>query len=170
VPALIDLHAAVAAEGRWIATEPGFDREARAAMVTESLATGTSGGDPCAGFVVDGRPGDAGGAIAGNLNVFARAYGVTELGMMVAAGRRGEGIGSALLQAAIDWSRAQGAHKISLEMWPDNDAARGLYEKFGFVDEGFLRDHYRRSDGSLRSAVVMGLLLDREAPLGDDGR
>ena len=65
-----------------------------------------------------------------------------------------------LVRRAVDWARAQGAHKISLEMWPDNDAARALYEKFGFEQEGFLRDHYRRRNGELRSAVTMGLLLD----------
>ena len=156
VPALIELLAAVAGEGRWLAAEPDFDREARAALVTETVRAGASGGDPYAVFVVA----DDAGQLIGDLNIGLRSYGVAELGMMVADGHRGQGIGSALLTAGIDWARARGAHKVGLEMWPDNTAARALYEKFGFVEEGMRRNHYRRRDGELRSAVIMGLLLE----------
>ena len=41
-------------------------------------------------------------------------------------------------------------------------AALALYRKFGFEQEGYLRSHYRRANGELWDAVVMGLLL-REA-------
>jgi RimJ/RimL family protein N-acetyltransferase len=160
-----------------LAAEPDFDRESRARMVRERVRSGESDGEPCAVFVVDGtdapadveRPASATGhELIGNLNIFLRPYGVAELGMMVAADHRGEGVGSALMDAAIAWTRAQGGHKVSLEMWPDNEAARALYEKFGFEEEGFLRDHYRRSNGDLRSAVVMGVLLDGSPPDRDD--
>lgn len=64
------------------------------------------------------------------------------------------------IDRAIAWARGQGAHKVALQVWPHNEPARRLYERSGFVVEGRLRRHYRRRDGSLWDAVVMGLLLD----------
>lgn len=79
--------------------------------------------------------------------------------MIVAADVRRGGVGSALLQAAIGWARAHGAHKVALQVWPHNDAGIGLYRKFGFEEEGHLRRHYRRQNGELWDAVIMGLAL-----------
>jgi ribosomal protein S18 acetylase RimI-like enzyme len=87
-------------------------------------------------------------------------YGVADLGMLVAAGWRGRGVGSALLAEGIERARAAGAHKIALQVWPHNRAALALYERFGFRREGLLRRHYRRRSGELWDAVVMGLPLD----------
>ena len=47
-------------------------------------------------------------------------------------------------------------------MWPHNDAALGLYLSRGFVVEGRLRAHYRRANGQVWDAIVMGLILDPE--------
>jgi RimJ/RimL family protein N-acetyltransferase len=106
------------------------------------------------------------GVLVGNLGIQLYGYGVAELGMMVADGWRGRGVGSALLQAGIDWARSVGAHKVALQHWPTNDRATALYEKFGFVEEGRLRRHYRRRNGELWDAVVRGLVLDEDAPGG----
>jgi RimJ/RimL family protein N-acetyltransferase len=51
-------------------------------------------------------------------------------------------------------------HKLSLEVFPSNEAAIALYRKFGFVEEGRLRSHYRRQSGELWDVLVMGLLLE----------
>ena len=93
-------------------------------------------------------------------------YGVAEVGMLVAAEWRRRGVGSALLGAGIAWAREAGAHKVALQVWPHNQAAITLYEKFGFQREGLLRRHYRRRNGELWDAVVMGLPLDPGAPTG----
>jgi RimJ/RimL family protein N-acetyltransferase len=45
-------------------------------------------------------------------------------------------------------------------VWPHNDDALRLYEKFGFEREGVLRGHYRRQDGELWDAIVTGRLLE----------
>jgi RimJ/RimL family protein N-acetyltransferase len=87
-------------------------------------------------------------------------YLVADLGMQVKAGFRGQGVGSALLERAIAYAREQGCHKIALQHWPHNEAGRALYEKFGFVQEGYLRRQYPRKNGEIWDAVVMGLLLD----------
>jgi RimJ/RimL family protein N-acetyltransferase len=151
VIALKDL---VAHEGRWIATEAPIDREDHVVRYGRSLEDPNQGGFVA---VLDDE-------IVGNIGVQAEPYGVADIGMLVADGYRGKGIGSALLEAAVDWARAHGCHKVALQMWPHNTGARALYEKFGFVEEGLLRRHYRRNDGSLWDAVVMGLVLDESAP------
>jgi RimJ/RimL family protein N-acetyltransferase len=96
----------------------------------------------------------------GELGIELARYGVADFGMMVAADARGRGVGSGLMSAAIEWAREAGAHKIALQVWPHNEAAIALYRKFGFEQEGHLRRHYRRRNGELWDAVMMGLLLD----------
>jgi arginase len=54
--------------------------------------------------------------------------------LYVAPAHRGEGGGSALLAAAIELARAEGADYMFLGTSVDDVAARALYERFGFVD------------------------------------
>jgi ribosomal protein S18 acetylase RimI-like enzyme len=54
--------------------------------------------------------------------------------LYVAPERRGEGIGQALLEAALELSREHGAGFIHLGTSVDDVAARGLYEKLGFTN------------------------------------
>jgi ribosomal protein S18 acetylase RimI-like enzyme len=147
--AMVELFAAVAEEGRWIAAEPPVDREQRRRRFAEDL-----GSDHVVSLVAD-----AGGELVGLLNLYLAGYGVADLGMLVADGWRRRGVGSALLRAGIDRARQAGAHKIALQVWPHNQAAIALYERFGFQHEGRLRRHYRRRSGELWDAIVMGLPL-----------
>jgi RimJ/RimL family protein N-acetyltransferase len=106
----------------------------------------------------------AGDQVVGHVQVNLEPYRVAGLGMMVAAGWRGRGVGAALVQGAIACARDLGAHKLALQLWPHNDAARRLYLRHGFVEEGLLRRHYRRRNGELWDAVIMGLVLDETSP------
>jgi ribosomal protein S18 acetylase RimI-like enzyme len=65
-----------------------------------------------------------------------------------------------LVRAAIERARAQGLHKLCLEVFPANTAAVGLYRKFGFLEEGLRPKQYRRASGELWDAIVMGLSLE----------
>lgn len=155
-----ELLAAVAAERRWIGREPPLDREEflqgfRADFVA---ADGSAGG----WLAVVGQD-PAAARIVGSIRVATRR-GSGDIGMVVDAGWRGQGVGTALMAAAVDWARDQSLHKLSLQLWPHNIAARKLYEKFGFVQEGYLRRQYRRQSGELWDAVVMGLVLDESSP------
>ncbi|MGH9058844.1 MAG: GNAT family N-acetyltransferase, partial [Acidimicrobiales bacterium] len=87
------------------------------------------------------------------------AYGVVDVGMALRDGYRGRGLGTALLAGGVEWSAASGAHKMALEVWPHNTAGLALYTRAGFVEEGRLRRHYRRRNGELWDAILMGLLL-----------
>jgi RimJ/RimL family protein N-acetyltransferase len=71
---------------------------------------------------------------------------VADLGLMVAASHRRRGVGRALLEQAVDWARSAGVRKLELHVFPWNAPAIALYESFGFVREGFRREHYRRGD------------------------
>ena len=105
----------------------------------------------------------ADGSIVGEINVDPSWMGFGEIGMMVAAGWRGRGVGSALVAAAIEWARANGLHKLALSVFPHNGAAIALYRKFSFVEEGRLARHVRRANGQFWDLIEMGLLLDAES-------
>jgi RimJ/RimL family protein N-acetyltransferase len=81
---------------------------------------------------------------------------VADLGLMVAASHRRRGIGTALLDAAVAWAREVGVRKLELHVFPYNEAAIALYERFGFRREGYRRSHYRREDGYV-DAILMAL-------------
>jgi RimJ/RimL family protein N-acetyltransferase len=98
------------------------------------------------------------GAIVGRLSVArdqhpASAH-VADLGLMVAASHRRRGIGTGLLDAAVAWARESGVKKLELHVFPWNEAAIRLYERYGFVKEGYRRNHYRRG-GEFVDAILM---------------
>lgn len=77
------------------------------------------------------------------------------LGMAILAEARGRGGGRALLNAILEHARPAGAHKVELEVWVDNARTIALCASVGFEVEGLRRDHYRRRNGQLRSALIM---------------
>ncbi|HEY6707116.1 MAG TPA: GNAT family N-acetyltransferase, partial [Actinomycetota bacterium] len=150
VDALVDMLVAVAGEGRWIGTEAPVDVERRRRRMVEEVDS-----DDVIVLVAEAK-----GMPVGQLGLHLAPYGVADLGMAVAAGWRGRGVGTALLAEAVERARKAGAHKLALQVWPHNAAALALYERFGFRREGYLTRHYRRRSGELWDAVVMGLRLD----------
>jgi RimJ/RimL family protein N-acetyltransferase len=69
-----------------------------------------------------------------------------------------------LLEDGLRWSKESSCHKVILEVWPHNERALDLYRSAGFVQEGHLQRHYRRKNGELWDAVVMGLAIDHDSP------
>lgn len=57
-------------------------------------------------------------------------------GLAVAAEARGRGVGRALLRAALEEARRQGARRVTLRVLGHNLPARRLYESTGFAVEG----------------------------------
>jgi RimJ/RimL family protein N-acetyltransferase len=152
VDAVLGLLEAVAAERQHILTEPPIERDVRRKRFLETIQS-----DDAFIFVAE-----AGGKVVGELSVFRRAStGPATIGMGVLASWRGQGVGTALMHACVEWAREAGVHKLSLEVFPWNEAAIALYRKFGFVEEGRLRKQYRRQNGELWDVLVMGLLLER---------
>jgi RimJ/RimL family protein N-acetyltransferase len=79
---------------------------------------------------------------------------VADVGLMVAFDARRQGVGTALLRAAVEWGRAAGVRKLELHVFPWNEAAISLYEAFGFEREGYRKRHYRRG-GEFVDAILM---------------
>ncbi|HEX6231341.1 MAG TPA: diaminopimelate decarboxylase [Actinomycetota bacterium] len=92
---------------------------------------------------------------------------VATLGMHVVRSHRGRGIGSALMAEAFRWARRFGIERIELAVYPHNDPAIALYRRFGFVEEGRLVRHAKKSYG-YEDEVLMAVWLGRE--LGSPGR
>jgi RimJ/RimL family protein N-acetyltransferase len=143
--AMAELFAAVAEERDGIASEPPVDVAERAARFAASSASSIVAA--------------VGDEIVGMIHTEVSRHGFGELGMLVDRDWRGRGVGSALLQATIDWARGHGLHKLSLEVFAHNTAAIALYRKCGFVEEGHRVKHYRRVSGELWDSIVMGLPL-----------
>jgi RimJ/RimL family protein N-acetyltransferase len=106
---------------------------------------------------------EEGGEIIGRLSVardpHPASFHVADLGLMVAAGYRRRGVGYALLDRAVEWARESRVRKLELHVFPHNEPAIALYERFGFAREGYRREHYRRGAGYV-DAILMAYWVD----------
>lgn len=82
--------------------------------------------------------------------------------LAVAPSGRRRGLATALVAAAVEVARAQGAERLLLEVREGNTAARGLYDRVGFATAGLRPRYYR--DGA--DAVVLELTLPPPAGPG----
>ncbi len=73
---------------------------------------------------------------------------IADFGMTVRDDWQGKGIGSALLEAALDLAdNWLGITRIELKVYTDNEAGIALYKKFGFEIEGtHRRDAFRNGE------------------------
>jgi len=85
--------------------------------------------------------------------------------MAVERGERGQGIGGALLRAAIDRARQRGAASLVLRTHPKHRAATYLYRKHGFVEKAVRIPSARSVE---RAAGGFGMALDLRK--GTEGR
>jgi ribosomal protein S18 acetylase RimI-like enzyme len=89
---------------------------------------------------------------------FLKGKGTAYIVMGVLASYRGRGIGTQLLAHTEEVARAQGIHRIELEVFENNENAVRLYEKLGFVAEGRRREAIRTPEG-YEDVIWMGKLL-----------
>jgi len=88
---------------------------------------------------------DAGDAMLGTINLRRTSprralHHTAVLGMSVRAESRGQGVGSALMRAALAWAADNGLTRVELQVFADNARAIALYEKHGFRHEGRRRN------------------------------
>ncbi len=103
------------------------------------------------------------GEIIANLNCRGGSRKATKhavtLGMSVSKAWRNRGVGSILLQHAIDWARENPfVSRIELNVFVENTAAIHLYSKFGFQIEGLRRKSIFR-DGKYHDDYLMALIV-----------
>ena len=65
---------------------------------------------------------------------------------------REKGVGSILLTSLIEHSKDWGCTSLTLEVRSSNNAAKGLYKKFGFLEEGVRKKYYRDNE---EDALIM---------------
>jgi putative acetyltransferase len=83
------------------------------------------------------------------------------LGMAVRDDWQGKGVGTALLQAAVDLAdKWLNLERLELDVYTDNQPAVRLYKKFGFVIEG-TRVRFAFRDGCYVDAYSMARLRER---------
>ena len=114
---------------------------------------------------------DVDGRIVGRLSIardqHPASFHVADVGLMVAAGARRRGIGTALLDQAIVWARESGIRKLELHVFPHNQPALRLYERFGFEQEGYRKGHYRRA-GEYVDAILMAYRVDENSQKAEE--
>lgn len=71
----------------------------------------------------------------------------------------GCGLGSYLMQLAIDQTRTNGFEQLELGVYSDNTRAIHLYEKFGFERYGIQPRAFKLKDGTCRDEIIMVKML-----------
>lgn len=154
----LDLFAAVAGEGLWLASEAPLDRREVRARWRDVVETGE-------GTILVAEDD---GALVGLAAMVGRVE--PELGMLVRADRRRRGVGDAIVEACVEWAERRGARRVILHVFPHNDAAIALYLKHGFVERGMVRKGYPRRSGESWDAIRMVKELQQAPEEGGPGK
>jgi putative acetyltransferase len=100
------------------------------------------------------------GRLGLHLHTGRRAH-AASLGMMVHADFQGRGVGTALVEVAVDLAENWlNVRRIELECYTDNAAGLHLYQKFGFEIEGTLRRHAFRNGQFVDSYAMARIRSD----------
>ena len=81
------------------------------------------------------------------------------MGISVLKDYWGCGLGSYLMQLAIDQTRTNGFEQLELGVFSDNTRAIHLYEKFGFERCGIQPRAFKLKDGTYRDEIIMVKML-----------
>jgi RimJ/RimL family protein N-acetyltransferase len=154
-PQLVGLALDVSSEpGRWLLTSEGW----RSVADERRYLRGVRRSLDAAVFVAVA----AGGSVVGRLSLardpHPASFHVADLGLMVAASHRRQGVGRALLEQAVVWAREVRVAKLELHVFPWNEGAIALYESFGFEREGYRVAQYDRA-GERVDVILMAYRL-----------
>lgn len=81
------------------------------------------------------------------------------MGISVLKEAWGGGLGSFLMQLAVDQAKANGFEQLELGVCSDNARAIHLYEKFGFERCGTMPHAFKLKDGTYRDEIMMVKML-----------
>lgn len=153
--ALVQLAEAVAGEeGRWILATEGWRSVSDERRYLKTVLR-----HPDAVVLVAEDDGRVVGRLSLSRDPHPASRHVADVGLMVSSEHRRRGIGTSLLEGAVDWARRSEISKLELHVFPWNEAALRLYEAFGFEREGYRRRQYARDDGFV-DAILMAYLIE----------
>jgi ribosomal protein S18 acetylase RimI-like enzyme/predicted nuclease with RNAse H fold len=116
---------------------------------------------------------EAGGALVGSLllgpwtELESSRHVLEVKGLAVDPAHQGEGVGGALLDAALARAREREARRLVLRVLSSNPAARHLYASRGLLVEGTRREAFLL-DGAYVDDLMMGIDLDPATAVGID--
>lgn len=80
------------------------------------------------------------------------------IGMSIVKDWRGVGVGTALMESLIEWSKNNSTlKKIWLEVFANNESGIALYKKMGFIEEGRQSKFIKTGENEFVDNVIMGL-------------
>ncbi|MCR5671069.1 MAG: GNAT family N-acetyltransferase [Butyrivibrio sp.] len=85
-----------------------------------------------------------------------RAY----LGMSIRQAYTGMGLGSFMMQVALEQAKENGFEQVELGVFSDNDRAKHMYEKMGFKEFGVNPRAFKLKDGTYRDEIIMANIFD----------
>ncbi|MEO1236456.1 MAG: GNAT family protein [Planctomycetota bacterium] len=103
---------------------------------------------------------ESGPRVVGSLNVSrvrrSRLAHVSLLGMTLRPEFRGVGLGSAMMDALIEWAESHPVTELlQLEVYADNERAQRLYRRVGFTEAGRIPRRMKFGPGHYKDAVMM---------------
>lgn len=84
-----------------------------------------------------------------------RAY----LGMSIRQKCTGMGLGSFMMEIALEQAKKNGFEQVELGVFSDNERAQGLYRKYGFKEYGRTPRAFKLKDGTYRDEIIMVRML-----------
>jgi RimJ/RimL family protein N-acetyltransferase len=84
-----------------------------------------------------------------------RAY----LGMSIRQKCTGMGLGSFMMEIALEQAKKNGFEQVELGVFSDNERAQGLYGKYGFKEYGRTPRAFKLKDGTYRDEIIMVRML-----------
>ena len=102
------------------------------------------------------------GSVVGNVGVFPigerfKVRHRASLGIAVVQEYWNTGLGTVLINGAIDLARKAGYEQLELGVFSDNSSAIHLYQKLGFREVGRMPNAFKLPDGSYSDEIMMVL-------------
>ena len=79
--------------------------------------------------------------------------------LIVSRAKRKQGLGKTYLQLFEEAARQRGAKNCFLEVGAENTAARALYQKCGYAEQGLRKGYYRKMNCTREDALVLAKTL-----------
>ena len=84
---------------------------------------------------------------------------VGSIGIVIADGFRGLGIGTEMMRVLIEQARETGLKVLTLSVYANNERAKHLYERVGFIEVGRIPKKFLK-DGEYIDDIVMTRMLE----------